>query len=142
MIKKINLRDYYPFCNHDIFVDIPSEIAAVLLEAERLEEAYRRRMYRYNAQYSLDRDDGIEHDIDSIPLSPYEVYERKVTVQQLYAAIAILPEKQGKRIYAHYVLGLSKSEIARIEGVSEKNIRKSISQGLRNMELFLKSFSE
>lgn len=138
----INLRDYYPFCNHDIFLDIPDEVATVLLETERQEEAYRRRMYRHKAQYSLDRNDGIEHDICFVSLSPSEVYERKMTAQQLHTAIAALPDKQGKRIYAHYVLGISNSEIARAEGVSEKNIRKSISQGLRNLEIFLKNFSE
>lgn len=26
-MAKINLRDYYPFCNHDIFLDIPDEVA-------------------------------------------------------------------------------------------------------------------
>ncbi|SEK25005.1 RNA polymerase sigma-70 factor, ECF subfamily [Paenibacillus sp. cl141a] len=62
-MTKINLRDYYPFCNHDIFLEIPHEVATVLLEAERQEEAYRRRMYRHKAQYSLDRGDGIEHDM-------------------------------------------------------------------------------
>lgn len=117
-------------------------MATVLLEAERQEEAYRRRMYRHKAQYSLDRGDGIEHDICFVSLSPFEVYERKITAQQLHAAISALSDKQGKRIYAHYVLGISKSEIARAEGVSEKNNRKSISQGLRNLEIFLRNFSE
>ncbi|KHL91681.1 RNA polymerase sigma24 factor [Paenibacillus sp. IHB B 3415] len=138
----INLRDYYPFCNHDIFLDIPDEVATVLLEAERQEEAYRRRMYLHKAQYPLDRNDGFEHDICFVSLSPSEVYERKITAQQLHAAISALPDKQGKRIYAHYVLGISKSEIARAERVLEKNIRKSVSQGLRNLEIFLRNFSE
>lgn len=137
-MKTINLRAYYPFYNADIFIDIPDEVAAVLLEAERQEEAYRRRVYRHKAQYSLDRDDGIEHEICFLSLSPCEIYERKMTAEQLYAAITSLPDKQGKRIYAHYILGMSKTEIARVEGVSEKNIRKSISQALHNMEVFLK----
>jgi len=141
-MAKINLRDYYPFCTHDIFLDIPDEVATVLLEAERQEEAYRRRMYRYKAQYSLDRNDGIEHDICFVALSPSEVYERNMTAQQLDAALTALPDKQAKRIYAYYVLGISKSEIARAEGVSEKNIRKSISQGLRNLEILLRNSSE
>ena len=139
---KINLRNFYPFCNNDIFLDIPDEVATVLLEAERQEEAYRRRMYRHKAHYSLDRGDGIEHDICFVSLSPSEIYERKITAQQLHNAISALPDKQGKRIYTHYVLGISKSEIARAEGVSEKNIRKSINQGLRNMEIFLRNISE
>ncbi|WP_010498785.1 sigma factor-like helix-turn-helix DNA-binding protein [Paenibacillus elgii] len=62
----------------------------------------------------------MEHDICFVFLSPCEVYERKMIAQQLHVAISALPDKQGKRIYAHYVLGISKSEIARAEGVSEK----------------------
>lgn len=141
-MKTINLRNYYPFYNTDIFIDIPDEVAAVLLEAERHEEAYRRRMYRHKAQYSLDRDDGIEHEICFLSLSPLEIYERRMTSEQLHAAITSLPDKQGKRIYAHYILGMSKTEIAQAEGVSEKNIRKSISQALHNMEAFLKKTSK
>lgn len=137
-MKTINLRSYYPFYNTDIFIDLPDEVAAIFLEAERQEEAYRRRMYRHKAQYSLDRGDGIEHEICFLSLSPYEIYERKMTTEQLHAAIASLPDKQGKRIYAHYILGMSKIEIARAEGISEKNIRKSINQALHNMKVFLK----
>jgi hypothetical protein len=90
--------DLYPFYNLEYVVDIPDEVAAVLMEAKRQEEAYRRRMYRHRAQYSLDRADGIEHDICSVSLSPFEIYERKITAKQLHAAIAALPDKQSKRI--------------------------------------------
>lgn len=37
---KINLRDFYPFCNADFFVEIPNEIKDDLLEAECLEQNY------------------------------------------------------------------------------------------------------
>lgn len=137
-MKTINLRNYYPFYNADIFIDIPDEVADVLLEAERQEEAYKRRMYRYKAQYSLDRDDGIEHEICFLSLSPCEIYERKMTSEQLHAAITSLPDKQGKRIYAHYILGMSKTEIARAEGVRESAVRDSIERGLKSMEKYLK----
>jgi RNA polymerase sigma-70 factor (ECF subfamily) len=72
-------------------------------------------------------------------LSPCEVYERKVTAQELHAALDALPNKQGRRVYAHYILGMSKTEIARTEGVSEKNVRQSINRALRSMEIFLKN---
>lgn len=137
-MAKINLRDYYPFYNEDIFIDVSDEIADVLLKAERQEKAYRRRMYRYKAEYSLDKDDGIEHNVLFVSLSPCEIYERKVTYEQLHAAIASLPDKQAKRIYAHYILGISQVDIARAEGVDSRNVRKSISKGFRNMEIFLK----
>ena len=114
-MAKINLRDFYPFYNADLFTEIPDEIKDALLEAERLEQNYIRRRFYNKAYYSLDAGDGIENDILLVPLSPCEIYERKITAEQLYAAIASLPDKQGKRIYAHYILGMSKLEIARAE---------------------------
>lgn len=68
--------------------------------------------------YSLDADDGIERDVVLLVLSPEEIYSRKVNEQELYAAVSRLPEKQAKRIYAHFFLGISKAQIARIEGVN------------------------
>lgn len=94
-MNTINLRNYYPFYDTDIFIDIQDEVAAVLLEVERQEEAYRRSMYRHKAQYSLDRGDGIEHEICFLSLSYCEIYERKMTADQLHAAIASLSDKRG-----------------------------------------------
>jgi len=137
-MKTINLRDYYPFYNVDMLIDVPEDVAAALLEAERLEEAYRRRVYRHKAQYSLDRGDGLEYDIRFLSLSPCEVYESKMTAEQLHAAIASLPDKQGKRIYAYYILGMSETNIARAEGVAKSSVSESIKRGLRSMEIYLK----
>ena len=138
-MAKINLRDYYPFYNSDFFVEIPDEIKDALLEAERLENNYIRRRFYNKAHYSLDANDGIEKDILFVPLTLHEIYEQKVTAEQLQTAMASLPDKQGKRIYAHYILGMSKSAIARAEGVSKSRISESIERGLRNMKLFLKN---
>ena len=52
-------------------------------------------------------------------LAAIEIYERKLTSEQLHATIASLPDKQAKRIYAHYFMGMSKTAIARAESVSE-----------------------
>lgn len=138
-MSKINLRDFYPFYNTDLFIEIPDEVEAALLEAERLERNFMRRRFYNKAHYSLDAGDGIENDILFVSLTPCELYERKMTAEQLRAAMASLPDKQGKRIYAHYILGISKSDIARAEGVDEKAVRVSIERGLRNMEKFLKN---
>jgi RNA polymerase sigma-70 factor (ECF subfamily) len=90
----------------------------------------------------LDRNDGIEHDAIFVSLSPYEIYERKMTKQELHAAIAKLPDIQAKRIYAYYFLEMSKTEIAQAEGVSVMAVCKSISQGLKTLEKELKNFEE
>lgn len=138
-MKRINLRDYYPFYSVDLFVDIPEEVAAALAEAERLERNYIRRLIYNKAFYSLDAGDGIEYEALFRSLSPCEVYERKVTAEQLYAAIDALPGKQGRRLYAHYILGIPQTEIARAEGVGITAVNNSIERGLKNMEDFLKN---
>ncbi|MBS5062295.1 MAG: sigma-70 family RNA polymerase sigma factor [Hungatella hathewayi] len=137
-MARINLRDFYPFYNNDLFVDVSDEVAAALVEAERREAAYRLRTYRHKAYYSLDREDGIEHDALFVALSPCEIYERKITAQELRAALDALPEMQGRRVYVHFILGLSKAAIARAEGVSKVTVGQSIERGLRSMEKFLK----
>lgn len=139
-MAKINLREYYPdFYTADFIIDVPDELVGQLLQWERDERAYERQRYRYKAHYSLDRSDGIEHDILFVSLSPCEIYERKVTYEQLHAAISMLPDKQGKRIYAHYFLGMSQTAIARAEGVSRNVVCASIKRGLKNMERILKN---
>jgi RNA polymerase sigma-70 factor (ECF subfamily) len=138
-MAKINLRDFYPFYKTDFFVDVPDEVEAALLEAERLERNYIRRRFYNKAYYSLDVNDGIENDILFVSLSPFEVYERKVTAEQLHVAIASLPYKQAKRIYAHYILGMSKAEIARAEGIAENAVKDAIGRGLKRMEKYLKN---
>ena len=54
-------------------------------------------------------------------------------MQELHAAISSLPDKQAKRIYAHFILGMTKQDIARAEGVHEKVVRVAIERGLRRL---------
>jgi len=131
-MKRINLRDYYPFYTSDCFIDVPEEGTAILHDFELREAAYRLRTYRYKAYYLLDQDDGNEHDILFVVLSPCEIYEREVTSYQLHVAIAALLDKQAKHIFAHYFLGMSKTAIAKTEGVRESAVRDAIERGLKH----------
>ena len=97
-------------------------------------------MYYHKTYYSLDRDDGIEYSALFVSLSPDEIYKRRLTNEQLHAAIATLPDKQAKRIYAHYFLGMSKTIIAKTEGVSKATIGQSIKGALKSIEHFLKKY--
>ncbi|MEG0900344.1 MAG: sigma-70 family RNA polymerase sigma factor [Oscillospiraceae bacterium] len=139
-MKRINLRDYYPFYTQDTFIELPDELVDIFDAYNKAENAYTRQKYRYKAHYSLDRGDGIEHDILFVSLSPDEIYERKLTTEQLHAAIAALPDKQAKRIYAHYFMGMSKTAIAKAEGVSKATIGESINRALKGIEQHLKRF--
>lgn len=139
-MKIINLRDFYPFYTQDTFIELPDELVAIFDAYNKAESAYNRQKYRYNAHYSLDCGDGIENDILFVSLTADEIYERNLTSQQLHAAIASLPDKQSKRIYAHYFMGMSKTFIAKAEGVNEKAIRISIERGLHSIEKYLKKY--
>ena len=135
----INLRDVYPFYHTDLLVEVSEDIVEAMAAATRRESNSRRQMYRYKAQYSLDRGDGIEHSCLCVAPSPAELYEEKEEIEALYAALAAIPEKQGRRIFAHYILGISKAELARAEGVAESAVRDSICRGLKLLREILKN---
>lgn len=139
-MQRINLRDYYPdYYKTDYIIEVPDEVADAMRQSERDERAYRRRVYYHHAQYSLDLADGIENDAVFRVESPDELYERKLTAEQLYAAIASLPEVQAQRIYARYVLNLTLKEIAEQENISIPAIHYSILVGLREIKRYLQN---
>lgn len=135
-MKEINLRDYYPHYTEDKFVEVPDEVAEVLEEFERREESYQRYIRRYRAFYSLDEDNGIEKAIILEQLSPFELFEQQRKVALLYQGLASLPEKQSRRIYAHYILGISIAQIAKSEGRAFPTIKESIECGIKRLEKF------
>lgn len=140
-MKRVNFKKYYDHITTDTYHDVTDEVFNILEEYRKAEQAYQSRINYHKAYYSLDRDDGIEHSALFVSLSPDEIYERKLTREQLHAAIATLPDKQAKRIYAHYFLGMSKTAIAKAEGVSEAAVRVGIEKALMNLEkIFKKSF--
>jgi RNA polymerase sigma-70 factor (ECF subfamily) len=136
-MARINLRDYYPWYTKDTFVNVPDNTADVFMETRRAERAYMRRLYRNKAQYSLDRGDGIEGSLLNKTADPMDDYETKAEMRELYAAISKLPLKQAKRIYGFYILGLSKADIANIEGIGERAVQKSIADALEALKKFL-----
>ncbi len=133
-MKKVNLRDLYPdVYKNDYFVEVTEDVLETIQSAERAEAAYDRRMYRYKAHYSLDCDNGIENAVLLKPQTPEMVLEEKQFQEQVYAAVMKLPEKQAKRIYARYYLGMTVNEIAEVEGVDPSRVRDSIRRGLKQL---------
>lgn len=140
-MKIINLRDFYTsLYSHDCFCEVPDEIFELLLAFRRKEEVQRQYIRRNKAYYSLDRGDGIEKEALSFALSAEEVSLQAMTRQKLYASLQRLTDKQLSRLYAHFFLGMSYSRIARMEGVDESTIRRSINGALvrlrKNIEFF------
>jgi len=121
----INLQDFYPFCE-DCVIEVSDEVAEFLRESERQERSYIRYLQRYRAYYSLNIHDAF--------ISPVEIFERKHEIEELYAAIDSLPDKQGRRIYAYFILGFSQKEIAQLEGVDASVVCRSIQAGIEKMK--------
>ena len=48
-MQTINLKQYYPFCKEDIFVEVSDEIVEAFLLDKRAEAARDRKMFRYKA---------------------------------------------------------------------------------------------
>ena len=134
IMKKVNLRDLYPdVYKTDHFVEVTEDVLETIRDSERAEAAYDRRMYRYKAHYSLDCENGIENAILMKPQTPEMLLEEKQLREKLYAAVMALPEKQAKRIYARYYLGMRVGEIAAAEGVDPSRVRDSIRRGLKQL---------
>jgi len=139
----INLRDFYPWYTHDEFAEVPDIIAAELFTDRRYHKAHDRRMRRNNVFNSLDAEGGdgmeasaVRRSIDN-PEAIFEMMERHC---RLCRALNSLPEIQGRRVEAHYILGKSQAEIAKAEGVSKVSVSLSIQKGLEAMKNYLKKF--
>lgn len=141
-MKEINLRKYYPYhYTHDVMVQVPDEVAELLQELARAEDAQRIRTYRHKAVYSLELMNEIREFPAEEPL-PEEILEQSNMRELLYKGLQSLPEKQRSRLIAYYFLGMSKAEIAHAEGTEETSVRKSIQRGLTTLRKFFEKFSD
>ena len=141
-LKSIDLKKYYPHPLHEgenTVILVTDEVANALERFIREENNDTLRRYRSKAYYSLDCENGIEHHILFREKTPEELYEKKLTMQQLNRALAKLPVKQSQHIYAHFFLGKSSREIATAENVSVRAVQKSVRAGLKRLGKILKN---
>ena len=132
----LNLKEYYPDCyKEDHYIEVSQEVIDCF-ESAKKEEAYRRRKYRYHAQYSLDREDRLENHRLSL-LNADNAQEMEERLHELDAAMDELSVTARRRIQAHHLMGLSKTEIARMEGVSVMAVEECISRGLKKLKKIL-----
>lgn len=125
-MQTINLKQYYPFCKEDIFVEVSDEIVEAFLLDKRAEAARDRKMFRYKAFYSLDCNDGIENAAigwaqpspEDYLIEKEELAEYEELIRRLYEAISFLPPMQARRVHARYMLGMKVKDIAAMEGIT------------------------
>ena len=129
-MQTINLKQYYPFCKEDIFVEVSDEIVEAFLLDKRAEAARDRKMFRYKAFYSLDCNDGIENAaISWAQPSPEDYLIEK-------EELASLPPMQARRVHARYMLGMKVKDIAAMEGITPSQAGKSIHAALRRLRRY------
>ncbi len=142
-MQTINLKQYYPFCKEDIFVEVSDEIVEAFLLDKRAEAARDRKMFRYKAFYSLDCNDGIENAaigwaqpspedylIEKQELAEYEL------IRRLYEAI---PPCRLCRLAVSTpaICWESKvKDIAAMEGITPSQAGKSIHAALRRLRRY------
>ena len=129
----INLRSFYPWYNHDEFAEIPDEVVAELFADQRYQKTHER-VTRRNKIYSLDAEDGTETAaaLACNSNNPEAIFATMEKHCRLCLALNSLPETQGRRVEAHFLLGMSRKEIAAAEGVSESAVNESIDRGLKS----------
>ena len=132
----VELKRYYPQLTENITLEVSDKIATTLSMGGRMCDSYKRRK-REHDECSLDTTPGFEANVTRPPLTPEEIMELAEDHAALYAAIDRLPPVQARRVYARFILGRSVGQIARAEGVEERNVRETINKGLRGLKNFL-----
>ena len=132
----IKLNNYYPHLTECITLEVSEKIAVTLSIGGRQCDSYKRRK-REHDECSLDGTPGFEADVTYPPLTPEEIMEQAEDRATLYAALDRLPPVQARRVYARFILGRSVGQIAKAEGVEERNVREAINKGLRGLKKYL-----
>ena len=136
-MKRINLKNYYPYYTEDSIIEVTDEIESFLRGCNAKEKAYKERIRYHKAYFSLEWNSGVDQNIRS-SMSAEADFERKLTREELHRVMNKLSNIQMRRIYAYYFLGMSQSEIAKAEGTKTPAISKSIDRGLKKMKKYLK----
>ncbi|MGG6311871.1 hypothetical protein [Paenibacillus macerans] len=92
---KINLREICPYYKTDIWVEVEEELASEIRKLDLFENAYILRRYRNRAYFSLDREDGIEQEVQDSSISSEELVMQKISNEELYAALCSIAGQMG-----------------------------------------------
>ena len=134
----INLREFYPWYIEDQLIEVSDEVAEELRAGRRAEHVQKHKIAYHKAYYSLDCDDGIECSACRMEPSPEALLLQQEQTEALCQALNTLSEKQGSRVDACMICGMSFRAVARVEGVDKSAVRESVRAGLKHMRNYLK----
>lgn len=138
----INLKNYYENIEVDTYIEVQDDVFELLEECITSEESRKRKDRRNNIIVTDDIDAYFKQIISSMSLDIKDIIEPNFQNEKLYEAIEKLPDIQARRIKAHYFMGLSKQDIAQIEGCNESSIRLSLKAALRNLNSNIANYIE
>lgn len=113
-------------------------IKQIFQKSTQRDRAHTRKKYRWHAQYSLDRADGIDQTNAPVTDELENLFLSIEDRRALYAALQRLSSLQRRRLLMRYVDRLTYSEIARREGVAPRVAQRSIERALVKLNLMLK----
>lgn len=117
-MRRINLKCLYPDrYSEDILIDVSDAVYKELRKKAKVHHE------------SL-----IDMTIGDVLLSPKQLLFINERNLSLYKCLLELPLQQQNRIYEVYILGYTKSKVARLEGCTEGAVRKSIKRGLLQLK--------
>lgn len=129
-MKQVNLRELYPDSYEDNeYVDVSDEVYETLCEFERKEAAIARQKHRHEAELEIMPQASLKEFVESAEA----LVLNKLTVEELDRLLKSLPEKQAKRVYDYFYLGLTTTQIAAKENTPSRRIAESIQRGLMNL---------
>ena len=76
-MARINLREFYSWCEHDEYIEVSDAVAEELFVDKRHHKSHKRRMYSNKSHCSLDVGDRIENSLIYMVPQPYEIVEKK-----------------------------------------------------------------
>lgn len=109
----------------------------VIEKFDRAEHALEERDRSNGLAYSLDDEnirDFLENQCVDCHKNPHRVFVKKEAYRILHEALKTLSDSQKRRIHLRFWEQKSYSEIARLEGVDESAVRRSIERGLRQLK--------
>lgn len=74
-MKKIRLKDEYPWFSGDEYIEVTDEIEEIFTEFARGEKSFSEKRRYHRAFYSLDADNGIDKSILFVSASPQEIID-------------------------------------------------------------------
>ena len=135
---RIRVQDFYPdHTGSEEYTEVSSELYEYLVNDRRRMKSIEMKDYRYLAGCAFD--EVMMGEINGIY---EESAENNVIadeeIQSLYSALRKLPASQQRRVYLSYIAGMSREEIAFMDGVSTKAVGHSIRSGIKHLRRIMK----